>query len=815
MSEPMEAQEAIQAERPVRWSIKVKVSLMLMLTALIPMVLAAYYSLHGSLITVERASLTNLEQLAANVAGRLEQFIGDTRTIAVYLSDIPPFADILTDETESNHEAVSLYIRQLMEANSGVELVMVLNTEGKVVASSGEIFIGRSYAFRDYFQLAFGGETFVSNIMVGNVTGLPGMFFSRPVIRNGQTLGVIAIKMAGDTVIDSLGQVHGDGRTAFLVDSDGVLIHHPEEKLLYSSLVPVSAEALKEIQSTRRFMRDEIESLNAFDLGRAVIGAETTGNVRYRWPATGAAMIAGYAPVAGHQWVVVVNQPVEVFEGPLQQLFQNATYGVVLVGFVALLIAGLFARGIVNPILALTGHVRAMHGESFSTSADEGLDTLAKRSDDEVGRLAREFRLMQRELQRHLRHLKETTAAKERIESELSIARDIQMGILPKIFPPFPDRDDWHCEIFAHLVPAKEVGGDLYDFAMREDGRVYFVVGDVSGKGVPASLFMAVATTLLRARGIEADSPEAVLAWVNNELSRDNDAAMFVTVFCGFIDTTTRELVFANGGHNPPLVISGNGSARFLDCEGGMAVGVIEDAPIAAGRIVLEVDDTLLLYTDGVTEAMDVHDNLYSEERLQEVAAGISGLSVKRGVVTVMDSVEAFAEGAPQADDITLMSVRMNRTRKSLESVDGNGTGNSSNAELRVKLCNDLAEIGRLADDVEHFGMKLGLSAEVVYHFNLAFDELITNTISYGYDDQSEHFIEVRLWRQDDLIHAELIDDGKAFNPFEEAPEPDLDASVEERAIGGLGVFFVKTIMDEVGYWREADRNHVLMSKRV
>lgn len=182
------------------------------------------------------------------------------------------------------------------------------------------------------------------------------------------------------------------------------------------------------------------------------------------------------------------------------------------------------------------------------------------RSKDEVGGLTRDFRVMRDSLNDHIRQLTETTAARERMESELNIAHDIQMSILPKIFPPFPTRDEF--DLFALIVPAKEVGGDFYDFFQLTENRLCFVIGDVSGKGVPAALFMAVTKTLIKsfAREREDVTPEAILTHVNEELASDNDACMFVTLFCGMLNTKSGEILYANAGHNPPLVIKKVGS---------------------------------------------------------------------------------------------------------------------------------------------------------------------------------------------------------------------------------------------------------------
>jgi sigma-B regulation protein RsbU (phosphoserine phosphatase) len=259
-------------------------------------------------------------------------------------------------------------------------------------------------------------------------------------------------------------------------------------------------------------------------------------------------------------------------------------------------------------------------------------------------------------LKKYIRDLTETTAAKERIESELSIAHDIQMSILPKIFPAFPERKEF--DIYAIIEPAREVGGDLYDFFFMDDTHLCFVIADVSGKGVPASLFMAVAKTFIKATAKESMSPDQILYRVNNELCRDNDTGMFVTIFLGILDTNTGEVFYSNGGHNPPLTIGRDGRAEFLSISPGLVLGAQENFEYVAGRLVLKEGETLFMYTDGVTEAMNPADELFSEERLLHSLMALSAKPIGEMIGGLTEEIIFFAQGAPQSDDITMMALK-------------------------------------------------------------------------------------------------------------------------------------------------------------
>lgn len=259
---------------------------------------------------------------------------------------------------------------------------------------------------------------------------------------------------------------------------------------------------------------------------------------------------------------------------------------------------------------------------------------------------------------------------KERMEGELNVARDIQKGIVPSVFPPFPDRDE--VDVHASLQSAREVGGDLYDFQFLDDDRLYVALGDVTGKGVPASLFMAVSITLLRAASQRSAEPGEVLAGVNASLCRDNDAAMFVTLFFGVYEVKTGVLRYSTGGHPPPYLIRADGRLEVLPQVAGAGLGVSGSVRFGTGEATLLPGDVLFLYSDGATEAMDDAGELFGEERLRaavrEVVAGdrslaggsAAGESIDAAAVTdgALVAVRRFVAGAEQSDDITLLALR-------------------------------------------------------------------------------------------------------------------------------------------------------------
>jgi serine phosphatase RsbU (regulator of sigma subunit)/anti-sigma regulatory factor (Ser/Thr protein kinase) len=392
----------------------------------------------------------------------------------------------------------------------------------------------------------------------------------------------------------------------------------------------------------------------------------------------------------------------------------------------------------------------------------------------------------------------EAYVEKERMEESLKLAHDIQMSMLPKNFPPFPERHEF--DIFAAIVPAKEVGGDFYDFFFIDDDHLCFAVGDVSGKGIPASLFMAVTKTLFKTTAGNGGTPGEILARLNTEICRDNESCMFVTLFCGILNIGTGQVDYCNGGHNLPYYLH-RGDVSPLENLGGRALGIVEQSPYTSARMVLSPGESLLLFTDGVTEAMDPSETLYSERRLERFLESNRGSSPRQIIGDLVRDVRQFAGATPQSDDITVLALHyFGTTEKMMEHVE-------------IKLSNKLSELERFDQILAEFGRRHSLAPNVVHDLNLALEEILTNIISYGYTDDREHEIRVNLNVQPGEVRIEVEDDGQPFNPLE-APEPDTTQPLEERIVGGLGIHLVRKLMDGLDYKRQGDRNLLTIKKK-
>lgn len=427
----------------------------------------------------------------------------------------------------------------------------------------------------------------------------------------------------------------GQNGYAFLLSQNGTYVAHPVQNYILKENIFSRAEE-QENELLRKLGRNMVRGRSEF--------------IRYDSIAGGEKGWLLYQPISSTGWVLGVFFPQDEMMAKVIELSRKEA-AIGLIGFLLLLPVMLFiARSITRPLRELDRAARVL----ATGNLDASLPHMPGK--DEVARLTDSFTTMRNELKVHLAMLEETAATRERIESELRIARDIQMGLVPKTFPPFPARQDF--ELYAVMKPAREVGGDFYDFFMPDDEHLCIAIGDVSGKGVPAALFMAVTRTLLRAFLQAGNQPGDALTKLNDELAENNDYCMFVTVFCLVVHLPSGCCRFANGGHNLPLLIRGGGNISSLPKTKGAALGAMEGVAFAEGEVVLAPGETLFLYTDGVTEAINRHGEFFGTDRTVAELSRRRGLSCTDLLAGVARAVEDYADGAEQSDDITMAAFR-------------------------------------------------------------------------------------------------------------------------------------------------------------
>lgn len=376
--------------RPRDWPLALKMALAMVATALLPMLLAGAYNLAGSLRAVADAELRLVRQLAHSTAGRLGQFVDDSRLLARALATDAEFPAYLQRPDEAGRDALQDKLRRQVRADPKVQLIMLMDAAGTAVVSSDPEVQGRNFAFRQYFQEAMAGRAHTTGIVVGAVAGASGLFFAEPVrADDGRVIGAMVLRVLGSAVGDILDEVRHDSTlTPLLVDGDGVVIQHPREDLLYRSLAPLPEATQAAIRADQRFRRDRVDDLGETTLAQAVVGARAVGDLAFRSALSGRDEIAGYAPVPGHDWVVVVSEPRSVFEAPLRELYGHLLWSVGLVGLLFTGLALRFARGIVRPVRALTDAAGALKAGDYDAAR------VPVHGRDELGRLARTFNVM-------------------------------------------------------------------------------------------------------------------------------------------------------------------------------------------------------------------------------------------------------------------------------------------------------------------------------------------------------------------------------------------------------------------------------------
>ncbi|KJU87088.1 stage II sporulation protein E [Candidatus Magnetobacterium bavaricum] len=375
--------------------------------------------------------------------------------------------------------------------------------------------------------------------------------------------------------------------------------------------------------------------------------------------------------------------------------------------------------------------------------------------------------------------LTEACLEKRRIEESLRVAHDIQMNMVPKVSLPLLSRG---IDLHVYMKAAREVGGDFYDFFFVDKDRLCLTIGDVSGKGVPAALFMVKAMTLLKSTVQTGVTPNEALTIVNRELCLDNRSYMFVTVFLGIFDISTGHLRYSNGGHNPPYLLGHNGIVPVTEAV-GPALGILEGTIYESAELEIAHDHSLLMYTDGIEDSRDVSGGFFSIERLEQLLYENRLLPAERLVGTILDSVNDFSEDAPQADDITILDMRKLPPPRHFE----------------LTIEGGLENIPAIMNFIAESAKSLELSEDVGFDSQLAVEEACTNIIKYAYDDPEQAWINLIVTVTDGKFVITIKDNGQPFD-YDSVAIPDLNATLTDRKTGGMGVYFIKQIMEEMSY---------------
>ena len=591
-------------------------------------------------------------------------------------------------------------------------------------------------------------------------------------------------KTLDDDTSNFFGNSIGESAYSFIVTRQGAFITHPDKQLVLNrSLYEYFHETILTQNNDSSIVNDILK--NDGNTIRFFIDKKNKVNVSFS------------SEIKRTDWKLIVVVP-------LNNIIKPINY--IIVTFLAIMFFGILLVALIcrHSIRRVTKPLRR-----FADSADE----IAKgnfqaelpriKTKDEMLRLRNSFETMQASLVRQIEETRTVNEEKGRMESELHIARNIQMAMLPKTFPPFPDRSD--IDIYAQLMPAKEVGGDLYDFYIRDE-KLFFCIGDVSGKGVPASLVMAVTRSLFRSLSAHENRPSRILRAINDSMSKDNESDMFVTFFMGVLDLPTGRLRYCNAGHNAPVAIASTSRhsphpTQFLNVIPNLPFGIITDWKYEEQEVVMVHGDTLFLYTDGLNEAENFRHQPFGDQAILTVAQTIGALSAKEQTEAMTEAVNRHVNDAEQSDDLTILCL------KYLPIQDENVHSS------HLTLLNNVDELNKLPEFVDTVCEEAHIDMMMVTSLNLALDEAVTNVVLYAYGDR-EGTVDIEAIYTDKYIKFIITDSGIPFDPTQ-TQEVDITLGVEERPIGGLGIHLVRQIMDTVNYERTDGKNILTLTKKL
>lgn len=662
---------------------------------------------------IQRAKLA-LEQTAFDKANELDENLGKVKKDVIILSNMmtniasnpeeyhsrnifePSKNDIdkITAQLLFSSEVVdksSPILRQEIGLTANIQDFLIqINTNSNVIISSYvaskngftimvDRFAGRKFKNSDikpdfynatsrpwYIQAKKEDKTIFTDIVIDALGGGPCIICATPYYANGQFAGVVGM----GTFLDNINEIIlntkiGDNGFGFVINKQGQIIASPHTT---GDLI-TGINNIKDLrQSTNISLADAVQKIINEKAG--LTEANIDGKDYY----------LAYAPMKNTDWYFVTAMEVDTVIAPAKETHENiiniATEymdnlsektKMTVIGMIISISILLFfityigwslANYLTKPIRQLSKGVQQIAMGNFNGK-------LNIHTGDEIESLAISFNAMTTELQTYIKNLEQITAEKERIATELNVATNIQKNMLPCIFPPYPDRKDF--DIYAVMYPAKEVGGDFYDFYLLDENHLVITIADVSDKGIPAAMFMVITKTILKNFAMSMTSPDdfsAVVQCANRQLCENNEEMMFVTVFMGMLDLKTGKFIYVNAGHTPPMIRhkhKDDSTFEYLPVEKNCVLGINEEAQFKQQEVYLKQGDELFLYTDGVTEAINKEKKLYSIERLYSNLNKINQKSSCQDILRdVKLSIDEFAQGMYQSDDITMLAIKLN-----------------------------------------------------------------------------------------------------------------------------------------------------------
>ena len=643
-----------------------------------------------------------------------------------------------------------------------------------------------------------------TEIEVDTFTGKLGLVCYSPAYDGqGNLLGVVGMDIFLDSLAEGMSVDPFDRRMEFIVNDHGHIIFSPEGDGILAQRYTDNAVDLR---------ASGYGDLNFF-MARAMRGVFVVNKVHIGDDA----YCMASAPIPSMGWTLVSVIEQSVIAEPVNDLVtmtenvndsayftlerdvrktQIIVVVMLVLGFGIGSVVTLFvAKRITHPVELMTSRITDIDGDHFDFEMSPEFHTK-----DEIEVLAKAFAALSVRTKNYISTITQITTEKERIRAELNVAAQIQADMLPRVFPPYPVRNEFN--LYGSMTPAKEVGGDFFDFFFVDDDTLALVIADVSGKGVPAALFMVIAKTLLKTRAMSGGSPSSILADVNSQLCDGNDTGLFVTVWLAMINLKTGKAVSSNAGHEHPA-IRRNGDVYKLDSyRHSPPLALLDGVEFFSQEFEMHPGDALFVYTDGIPEATDSNNELFGSERMLEALNVNPEAEPEEVLSNVVKGVKAFVKDAEQFDDMTMLCFKYN--------------GSQSAPEVRKletdAVVENLDEVLGFVDEVLEAN---GCSPSVMMQLDVAVEEIYVNIAHYAYRPDIG---KATITSSFDPVSRELTlvfeDSGKKFDPLAKE-DPDISLPVEERQIGGLGIFMVKKSMDKVMYEYKDNKNILTIIKKI
>ena len=651
-----------------------------------------------------------------------------------------------------------------------------------------------------YVQAAESGELCFSGIERDAFSGDLSVFCSAPVIVDGELFGVVGMDIV-------LGDMNGYASAAsrqtmiYLVNGDGQVILCSDDAGIFSGGSSDLAVNLRELGDSALAEFTDTALRENTGLTELAVGGKEYYLTGAPMPTVGWAVVLAVDKERTEQPTLKMLEEYDSINDQASREFAQGTAKMnrsvamlVIIFFLSSSCAALIMAGkLVHPIEEMTAAIRRSGetGEAFRMKE-------IYRTRDEVEVLAEAFEDLSLKTEQYISDITEITREKERIGTELELASKIQSDMLPNIFPPFPDRNDM--SIFASMEPAKEVGGDFYDFFLLDEDHLGLVMADVSGKGVPAALFMMISKILVQNYALTGRSPREVLEAVNQQICGNNREEMFITVWLGILDLKTGRMTASNAGHEYPVVCAPGGTFELVRDRHGFVIGAMDGVKYTNYELQLEVGSRLFVYTDGVPEATNAAGELFGTQRMLDALNSRRDGTPEQLLQAVRGAIDDFVGDAPQFDDITMLCLQYDGPESPVREIT-----------LPAKIESISAVTDFVDAELEAFGCPMKARIQI----DVAIDEVFSNIANYAYGaGTGDATVRLETSESPRSVRLTFIDSGVAYNPLE-APDPDVTLAAEDRQTGGLGVYLVRHTMDEVSYEHVDGRNILRITKNL